>query len=294
MGRLSRIEALKGYLFISPWIVGFCCFTLLPILASLYYSFTRYSVLRDPVWIGLDNYISLVTDDRLFLIVLFNTVVYVLFSVPLRLITAFLLAVLLNANIRFSTFYRTIYYVPTVVPLVASAILWLWILNPRVGLANAFLQLFGIGPIPWLIDPAWAKPTLILVSTWTVGQTMVIMLAGLQDVPVELHEAAMIDGAGLWARFWNVTVPIMTPVIFFNLVMGLITGFQVFALPFILTGGGPLNSTLFYNLYVYDNAFKYLKMGYASALVWILFVLVVGVTYLIFGTSRRWVHYTGG
>lgn len=294
MGKLARKEAIKGYLFIAPWIIGFLLFTLLPILSSLYYSFTRYTVLRDPVWIGLDNYITLFTDDRLFPVILINTLIFVAFSVPLRLVVAFLLAVLLNTKIRGSTLYRTIYYIPTVVPLVASAILWLWIFNPRVGLANAFLDLFGIAPVPWLTDVTWAKPTVILVSAWTVGQTMVIMLAGLQDVPVDLHEAAMIDGAGIWARFWNVTVPMMTPVIFFNLVMGLITGFQVFALPFILTGGGPINSTLFYNIYVYDNAFKYLKMGYASALVWILFILVVGVTYLIFGTSRRWVHYTGG
>lgn len=294
LGKLGRKEATMGYLFIAPWIIGFLLFTLLPILSSFYYSFTRYSVLRDPVWIGLDNYVSLFTDDRLFYVILLNTLIFVAFSVPLRLVVAFILAVLLNTKIRGTTIFRTIYYVPTVVPLVASAILWLWIFNPRVGLANGFLDLLGLGPVPWLTDAAWAKPTVILVSAWTVGQAMVIMLAGLQDVPLDLHEAAMIDGAGVWARFWAVTVPIMTPVIFFNLVMGLITGFQVFALPFILTGGGPINSTLFYNLYVYDNAFKFLKMGYASALVWILFVLVVGVTYMIFGTSRRWVHYTGG
>lgn len=294
LGKMARKEAIRGYLFIAPWIIGFLIFTLLPILSSFYYSFTRYSVLRDPVWIGLGNYVELFTDDRLFPVILINTLIFVVFGVPLRLVVAFLLAVLLNTKVRGTTIFRTIYYVPTVVPLVASAILWLWILNPRVGLANAFLDIFGLGPMPWLTDAAWAKPTVILVSAWTVGQAMVIMLAGLQDVPVDLHEAAMIDGAGVWARFWAVTVPMMTPVIFFNLVMGLISGFQVFALPFILTGGGPLNSTLFYNLYVYDNAFKFLKMGYASALVWILFVLVVGVTYLIFGTSRRWVHYTGG
>jgi multiple sugar transport system permease protein len=294
LGKRARKEAVMGYLFIAPWIIGFLCFTVIPILASLYYSFTRYSVLRPPVWIGLDNYVKLFTDDRLFGLILLNTLIFVVFSVPLRLVFAFGLAVLLNTKLRGATLYRTLYYVPTVVPLVAAAILWLWIFNPRVGLANAFLNLLGIAPIPWLTAVAWAKPTVILVSAWTVGQAMVIMLAGLQDVPVELHEAAMIDGAGIWDRFWAVTVPLMTPVIFFNLVMGLITGFQVFALPFILTGGGPINSTLFYNLYVYDNAFKYLKMGYASALVWILFILVVGVTYLIFGTSRRWVHYTGG
>ncbi len=294
LGKMARKEAFRGYLFIAPWIIGFLLFTLLPILSSFYYSFTRYSVLRDPVWIGLDNYITLFTDDRLFPVILINTLIFVVFSVPLRLVVAFVLALLLNTKVRGTTIFRTIYYIPTVVPLVASAILWLWIFNPRVGLANAALDLIGLGPVPWLTDVAWAKPTVILVSAWTVGQAMVIMLAGLQDVPVDLHEAAMIDGAGVWSRFWNVTVPMMTPVIFFNLVMGLISGFQVFALPFILTGGGPINSTLFYNLYVYDNAFKFLKMGYASALVWVLFVLVVGVTYLIFGTSRRWVHYTGG
>lgn len=294
LGKLARKEAALGYLFIAPWIIGFLLFTLVPILSSLYYSFTRYSVLRDPVWIGLDNYIELFTDDRLFPVILINTLIYVIFSVPLRLVVALLLALLLNTKIRGTTLFRTIYYIPTVVPLVASAILWLWIFNPRVGLANAALALVGLPPAPWLTDVAWSKPTVILVSAWTVGQTMVIMLAGLQDVPHDLHEAAMIDGAGLWARFWSVTLPMMTPVIFFNLVMGLIVGFQVFALPFILTGGGPINSTLFYNLYVYDNAFKYLKMGYASALVWILFILVVGMTALIFGTARRWVHYTGG
>jgi multiple sugar transport system permease protein len=294
LGKMARKEAFRGYLFIAPWIIGFLLFTLIPILSSFYYSFTRYSVLRPPVWTGLDNYITLFTDDRLFPVILINTLIFVAFSVPLRLVAAFVLALLLNTKVRGTTIFRTIYYIPTVVPLVASAILWLWIFNPRVGLANAALDLIGIGPVPWLTDVVWAKPTVILVSAWTVGQAMVIMLAGLQDVPVDLHEAAMIDGAGLWSRFWNVTVPMMTPVIFFNLVMGLISGFQVFALPFILTQGGPINSTLFYNLYVYDNAFKFLKMGYASALVWVLFVLVVGVTYLVFGTSRRWVHYTGG
>jgi multiple sugar transport system permease protein len=292
LGKMGRREATLGYLFIAPWLIGFVLLTLIPILSSLYYSFTRYSVLRPSVWVGLDNYITLFTDDRLFGVVLVNTLIFVVFSVPLRLILSFLLAVLLNAKVRGTTLFRTIYYIPTVVPLVASAILWLWIFNPRVGLANAALDLIGIAPIPWLTDVTWAKVSVILVSCWTVGQTMVIMLAGLQDVPVDLHEAAMIDGAGIWARFWTVTVPMMTPVIFFNLVMGLITGFQVFALPFILTGGGPVNSTLFYNIYVYDNAFKFLKMGYASALVWVLFVLVVAVTYLVFGTSRRWVHYT--
>ena len=288
---LARKEAIWGYAFISPWILGLIAFTAGPILASAYLSLTRYTVLRPPRFIALDNYVKLFTDDRLFWKSLGNTGYYTLLAVPLRIVVGFLLALLLNTKVRGMVAFRSIYYLPSVVPVVATSMLWLFIFAPQTGLADYVLDLFGVSSPGWLQSETWSKPTFIFIGTWSVGQSMVIYLAGLQDVPMEMYEAAQIDGAGAWRRFTNVTVPMMTSTIFFNLVMGIINTFQVFSMAYIMTDGGPLNSTLFYNLYTYKNAFVYLKMGYAAALSWVLFVLVLCLTLLVFRSATSWVYY---
>jgi multiple sugar transport system permease protein len=288
---LAAKEALWGYGFISPWIVGLIVFTAGPILASLYLSFTRYTVLRPPVWVGTRNYVRAFTDDRLFWTSLVNTGYYTLLSVPLRIFTGFLLAILLNTKIRGMTVFRSLYYLPSIVPVVATSMLWLFIFMPHLGLADYVLALAGMRSPGWLQSTTWSKPTLIFISMWSVGQGMVIYLAGLQDVPQELYEAADIDGAGMWRKFINITIPMVSPTIFFNLVMGVIGAFQVFSMAYIMTDGGPMNSTLFFNLYTYRNAFVFLQMGYASMLSWVLFIFVLILTVLIFKSSVSWVYY---
>jgi len=295
-GRKRRIslagkEALWGYAFISPWIIGLLAFTAGPILASLYLSFTRYTVLKPPRFVGTKNFVKLFTADRLFWKSLANTTYYTLLAVPLRIIVGFTLALFLNAKIRGATLFRTLYYLPSVVPIVATSMLWLFIFAPQTGVADFILDKAGLSSPGWLLSETWSKPTLIFIGTWSVGRNMVIYLAGLQEVPQELYEAAEIDGAGLWRKFTNVTIPMVTPTIFFNLVMGIISTFQVFSMAYIMTDGGPLNSTLFYNLYTYRNAFLFLKMGYASALSWILFLIVLALTVMVFRSATSWVYY---
>lgn len=284
-------EAIRGYAFISPWIIGLIAFSLGPILASLYLSFTRYTILRPPVFIGHRNYVKLFTDDPLFYTSLYNTAYYTFLAVPLRIAVGFLLALLLNTKIRGMTWFRSMYYLPSVVPVVATSMLWLWIFAPQIGLADFILAKLHLPSPGWLQSETWSKPTLILVGTWGVGRSMVIYLAGLQDVPQVLYEAAQIDGAGPWKRFTHVTIPMMSPTIFFNLVIGIINTFQVFTSAYIMTEGGPINSTLFYNLYAYRHAFSYLHMGYACALSWILFIIVLTLTILIFRSATAWVYY---
>jgi len=275
-----------------PWILRFLWLDLGPFIASLYLSFTEYSVLSSPKWIGLDNFIRALTDDRLFWKSVWNTVYYAGVSVPLGLIMGFSVALVLNSKIRGVTIYRTCFYLPSIVPSVASAVLWLWLLNAsRIGLLNYALGKVGIEPINWLGDPAMAKPSLILMSLWGVGGGMIIYLAGLQSIPEHLYEAAEIDGANWWQRLHRITIPLMTPTIFFNLIMGIIGSFQVFNAAFIITQGGPANATLFYMLYLYNNAFSYFKMGFASALAWMLFVIILALTVIVFRTSGRWVYY---
>ena len=292
---LARREAMYGLLFISPALIGLILFNLGPIVAAFFFSFTRYSIIDSPKWVGLANYQKAFNQDLVWL-AFKNTLYYAVMSVPLGISLAFAVGLLLN-NIKGAYIYRTAFYVPCVVPSVASAVIWVVMLNPNIGLVNHFLRLIGIKGPGWLIDPTWAKPGLVLMSLWSIGTGMVLYLAGLQGVPQQLHEAAEIDGANVWRRFWAITLPMMTPTLFFHLVMGLIATFQVFNAPFIMTRGGPVRSTYFVSLLIYDNAFRYFKMGYATSLAWILFVVVLALTLIVLKTSGSWVYYesaTGG
>jgi multiple sugar transport system permease protein len=293
---------LWGHFFIAPWLIGFLVFTLGPFIASFYLSFTKYELYGLPQWIGLKNYVTLFSGlfgsgkgDSSIWPAFYNTVYYTVFSVPAGLAVAFALAMLLNTKIRGRALFRTMFYLPSITPAVASAILWLWLLNPTYGLVNVLLRdLFGIDPGPqWFGSTTWAKPALILMSLWGVGNTVVIYLAGLQGVPEVLYEAASIDGANRWDLFLHVTIPQMTPSIFFTLVLGLIGGFQVFTPALVITNGGPADATLFYLLHLYRNGFQYFKMGYASAMAWFLFVVMVAFTVLQFRLASKWVYYEG-
>jgi multiple sugar transport system permease protein len=259
---------------------------------SLYYSFCDYSLLEPPVWIGTENYRELFSDPE-FYRTLKNTGLYALMALPAALLISIGLALMLNAPIRGQSIYRTIIFLPSLVPVVASAMVWMWLFNGKLGLINLLLAHVGISGPTWLADPPWPLPSLAFMSLWGVGHTVVIYLAGLQDIPVDLYEAAEIDGAGVWRRLLHVTLPMLSPVIFFNLIMAVIGTLQVFAVPFIMTGGGPARSTYMYTHYLYDNAFTYLKMGYASALAWIQLLIILALTGLAFWTSRKWVHYQG-
>ncbi len=291
-GRRAR-ALLKGLLFTSPFTIGFLAFTLYPLLASLYYSFTEYAILTAPRWVGVQNYANLFTHDDLFWIALWNTLYFTLLAVPSGLLASLALAMALNVRIRGMSLYRTIYFLPTLVPTVALAVLWLWMFNPQYGILNRLLSVCGLPTLGWLADIRLAKPALVLMGLWGVGQTVVIFLAGLQDVPVQLYEAAEIDGANGLQKAIYVTIPMLTPVILFNLIMGIIGGFQYFTQAYIMTNGGPVNATLFYALYLYRNGFQYIKMGYASALAWILFVIILACILVVFRTSRGWVYYGG-
>lgn len=287
-------QALEGYLFASPWIIGFVTFTAGAMLYSVWMSFQRWNILTPPEFVGIGNYERALFRDPLFWKCLGNTAYYSFVSVPLRLTIALLLALLLNQQVKGLAFFRTIFYLPSIVTGVATAMLWLLLLNPDVGGINYVLRSLGVARPPgWLTDEKWAMPGLILMSLWSVGTMMLIFLAGLQSVPDELQDAALVDGAGSWCRFRHVTLPLLTPTLFFNLVISVIASFQVFTQTYIMTGGGPANATLTYMLYLYRNAFEYFKMGYASALAWILFFILLGLTALIFRSSAFWVHYEG-
>ncbi|MEN8241607.1 MAG: sugar ABC transporter permease [Chloroflexota bacterium] len=296
LSRLSkgdRKSLLWGLLFISPWILGFLFFTFYPLLASGYYSLTRYDLIREPVFVGLKNYKDLFLTDPHFWNVMWNTVFYVFLSVPLGIGTAFLIATLLNSKIIGRSFFRGIIYIPSIVPAVCTSMVWMFLLNIQYGAINAVLTSLGLNAIPFLSNPVLAKPSLVVVSMWTQGAAVVIFLAALQEVPRTLYEAATVDGANNLQKFWNVTIPMTTPVILFNLIMGFITAFQTFTIPWLLTGGGPMNSTEFYSIHLYRNAFIYLRMGKASALAWILFFIIAIFTIILFKTSARWVYYGG-
>ena len=290
---LEKRHRRDGLLFTLPGIVGLLGFTVYPVLASLYYSFCSYSVLKPPVWTGLDNYKSLLHDDQ-FRVAISNTLIYGAMAVPAGIATAFLLATLLNQDVKGMAIFRTIFYLPSVVPAVAGAVLWMWILNPQYGLLNTALRGAGwANPPGWLSDPATAKPALALMSMWGVGGWMVIFLAGLQDVPTELHEAAKLDGAGPLSAYRHVTLPFMSPHLFFAAVMGVISTSSYFAQPMIMTGGGPADSTLFYAQYLFQRAFGFFQMGYACAMAWALAVVLIIVTALMFRSSKRYVYYGG-
>jgi multiple sugar transport system permease protein len=287
-------ETLWGYIFIAPWLIGFLIFSLGPVIASFVLSFTEYELITEPRWIGFDNYVEMLTGDRLFWQSLYNTLYYTLFSVPLGLIFAFLLALLLNRKLPGIGLYRTVFYLPVVSSGVAISLLWIWLFNPQFGLINYLLSLFGLPGPGWLTAPAWAKPALVLMSLWSVGGATVILLAGLQGVPAALYEAAALDGANEWRRFWNITVPMMSPVIFFNLIIGIIGSFQVFTQAYVMTQGGPQNATLFYVLHLFKQGFGLFRMGYAAAMAWLLFLLILILTLVQMVLARRWVYYEGG
>ena len=303
MTRGERQKLAKGFAFLSPWMIGFCLFTALPAALSLFYSLCDYKLLKDPVFIGATNYRMLMSDE-VFWKSLSNTLYYALLAIPSGIAMSLGLAMLLNVKVRGQSVYRTIIFLPSLVPLVAASMLWLWLLNGRLGLINALLAKVGIQGPAWLNDVMftvgrppgqttyyWAMPALAFMSLWGVGQTVTIFLAGLGDVPQELYEAAEIDGAGHWGRMRHVTLPILSPVIFFNLVMSIIGTLQVFAVPYIMTQGGPARATYFFTMYLYDNAFKFLRMGYASAMAWIQLLVILALTGVAFGSSKRWVHY---
>ena len=279
-----------GYIFIAPFVLGFLFWFLIPALASLWLVFQKWNMIDPPEFIGLGNFGKLLTD-KLFWQALKVTTVYSAIAVPLGMVLAFLLAMLMNSKVRGITVFRTIYYLPSIVPAVSNAVLWAWILNSDFGLLNALLHVFGVRRILWLQDPDWALPALVLMSLWGLGGGMVIYLAGLQGIPNEFYEAAAIDGAGAWAKLWHVTLPLMSPVIFFNLVMSIIGTFQIFTAGYLITNGGPQNATLFYVLYLWRNAFLYLNMGYAAALAWVLFIIIIGLTALVFKGIGSRVYY---
>lgn len=292
LGKRALREEREFYLFILPWIIGFILFDAGPIIASFLISFTNWTILEPPKWIGAANYQKMISDP-LFYKALGNSVYYGLASVGLGVIISFLLALLLNQKAHGMSFFRTIFYLPSVVSGIAVAILWTNILHPDFGLLNTALGWLGIKGPGWLVDPNWAMPGLIMMSLWSVGGSMVIYLAGLQSVPQHLYEAASIDGAGAWTKFFTITIPMMSPVIFYNLIVGFIASIQGFVLVLIMTNGGPANATLMYGLYLYRNAFVFFNMGYASALAWVLLVVIILITAIQFLVAKYWVYYEG-
>ncbi len=294
-GVLQRREAISGMLFISPWLISLFVFTTYPVLAAFYLSFTEYNVLQPPSWIGLKNFQNMLTADPAFWIGVGNSAYYALISVPLGLVTSLLVALLLNVQAKGIGVYRTLFYLPALTPPVASTIVFLLLFSSDAGPVNSVLELLGIPGPAWFDDPYLAKPTLIILSLWGLGSSALIFLAGLKEIPQTFLEAAAIDGAGAWQRFRHVTIPLLSPVILFNLVMGVISSFQVFTQAFVIGGttGEPLESTLFYMVLIYRQAFRYFAMGYASALALVLFLVVLVVTLVIFRLSGRWVYYEG-
>lgn len=295
---MRRREAIAGWLWSSPWILGFFLFTLGPILASLYLSFTQYSISSVPKWIGLGNFTrALSGQDALFWPSMWRTFHYALIMVPVGITCSLLIALALNQRLRGTPILRTCYFLPTLTPAVASALIWTWLFQPEYGPINGLLwQFFHINGPKWLADPGTALNGIIVIALWGSigGGTMIIFLAGLQNVPVELHEAAQLDGAGAWIRFWRVTLPMLSPTILFNLIIGIVGALQVFAVPIVATNGGPDYATWFFIVDLYQNGFQDFDMGYASALAWIFLVIVLTLTVINLRLSRRWVYYEGG
>jgi len=292
---MRRREALEGILYLSPWIIGFLVFVAGPLIASFVLSFTKYNVLRPPTFIGLQNYIFAFTKDELFLPSIVRSLYFAVLLVPLGMAGSLILALLLNQKLWFTTLWRTMYFLPTLTPLIAAALLWRWMLNPDVGLVNYLLSLIGIKGPGWLSSIEWAVPALVLMGLWASvgGSRMIILLAGLQDVPKELLEAAEMDGANSWTKFWKVTLPMVSPTLFFNLVLGIIFALRTFETAFITTNGGPARATWFISLHIYQSAFVTFDMGYASALSWLFMLILFIITYSQFKLSGQWVFYPG-
>ncbi|GIP20306.1 carbohydrate ABC transporter permease [Paenibacillus sp. J22TS3] len=292
-GKIRRRETRSFYAFISPWLIGFIVLTLYPILSSLYYSFTDYDVIHEPVWVGFGNFSELFQDEQ-FWNSISVTLKYTFVSVPLTLTLSLLLAILINQKVPLQGFFRTAIYFPSMISGVAMSLLFFWVFNPQAGLFNYVLSWFGVEPIAWLLDARYAMTALIIMSFWGMGTGMLIFLAGLQGVPASLLEAAKLDGAGRWRTFWAVTFPMISPVFLFQFIVGIIESFQVFTQAYTVTQGGPSYSTWFYVYNIYINAFKNFRYGYASAMAWLLLIAVMIVTYLIMKTSNKYVYYEGG
>lgn len=292
-------DARDGYLFALPWLLGFVIFTLGPTIASILMSFTTWdgiTPLSRAQWVGLHNYEALLTADPRFTHALHNTAWYVLWAVPFGTLNALCLALLLNQEVKGQGLFRTLFYLPSVVSGVATSMMWLWMFNPSFGPINFALGKLGLpqDQLPgWLTDPNWAMTAFIFMSLWGVGNAMLIYLAGLQGVPGHLYEAADLDGVNTWGRFWHVTLPLLTPTILFNMIMAIIGSFQTFTQAFVMTAGGPKDATLFFVLYLYQKAFQQFQMGYASAMAWILFVIIMSLTMVLLQSSKRWVYYEG-
>jgi multiple sugar transport system permease protein len=280
--RTQTTEFITAMLFISPWIVGILAFTIYPIVMSFYYSLTEYKVMQAPTFIGFANYVNLF-KDKLFVTSLVNTLYIVLIGVPLTILCALLVSILMNnKKLKGMSFFRVVFFIPTLVPLFINCILWLWLLQPDTGLINTIIGFFGIKGPRWIADPIWSKPALILMMIWGCGGSIIIFLAGLQDISEELYESASLDGANFFQRTFSITLPLLAPVILYNTVTMVINAFQWFAEPFIMTEGGPNSSTLFYSLYLYQNAFQFFKMGLASAMGWILLLIALLIIWVLF------------
>lgn len=279
----ERRNLINGLLFISPWIIGFLLFTVYPVLNSLYYSLCDYNIVQEPEFIGFKNYIDLFTNDKLFYTTLRNTFYMVFVGLTITIIVTLIISVILNVKrLKGLSFFRVVFFIPTLVPLVILAILWQWVLQPDSGVLNTLLRYIGIEGPGWFASPTWSKPAFILMAIWGAGNIIIIFLAGLQDIPDSLYEAVSIDGGSFMHQFYYVTLPMLRPVILYNVITGIIRVFQSFAESFIITQGGPDNSTMFYSLYLYQNAFQYVKMGYASAMAWILLIIALAFTIALF------------
>lgn len=283
-------EWIAGYLFASPFIIGFLVFTAYPMLYSIWLAFQRWDLLTPPKYVGLQNIIK-VFQDPIANLSLYNSFYYTVIAVPIQLVISFLLAVALTQSLHLRDLYRAGFYLPIIVPLVASAVVWQRVFSPDYGILNEFLSWFGVPQQKWLFDPALAKPAFIFMSFWMIGRQMVIFIAGLGNIPETLYEAASLDGAGWWTRLFKVTIPLMTPLIFYNMVIAVVNSFQMFIPALIMTDGGPQNATLFAVLNIYRQGFQYFNMGYAAALAWEFFIIVVGFTIAQFFMSERWVYY---
>lgn len=290
MSRMARREAVVGFFFISPWIIGFLIFVLYALGHAFYISMTDWNLLTTPNFIGLRNYIDLFRDPR-FIQSVRVTLTFAGVSVPLNIAVGLSIALMLNQNIKPLGFWRTLYYFPSIISGIAVAMMWLWVFNPDFGIINYLLSIIGIRGPGWLACPNWALPSIMLMGVWAAGGGMVIYLAGLQGIPTELYESASIDGANALSRFRRITIPMMTPVLFYNLIIGIIAALQTFVPAFIMTGGGPNNATLFYGLFLYENAFSFWRMGYAAAMGWLLFLFALVITIILFKTSSSWVFY---
>jgi multiple sugar transport system permease protein len=297
---IEKSQKKLALIFLIPWVIGFLVFNLYPILSTFFYSFTKYNLFEAPKWVGLQNF-SDIFKSKEFYKSLYNTLYYVIFGVGLQLFLSLITALLLNMNVKGRSFFRSAFFLPSLMPPVAASLLWVWLLNPKYGLVNMVLRFFHLQEPLWLVSAEWAKPAVILMSLWGIGSTMVIYLAGLGDIPMVYYEAVEIDGGGMWSKFRNVTWPMLTPITLFQLISGIIAGFNIFTQTYIISQasgrngslGGIKNSLLFFAVNIYQEGFKYLKFGYASALAFIMLIMILIITVLILKSSKKWVYYGG-